>query len=75
MGFLLFLFASPSPAAGASTGNEFTITKWSNMGAVAITVCHFLDMSVYSIANHGRRYLTYTAAKAVREFARASPRL
>src|ERR1051326_4615213 len=73
MGFLLFLLqASPSPAAGATTGNEFTITEMvKNMGAVAITVVIILlIMSVYSIAIMVERYLTYTAAKKQsREFA------
>ena len=73
MGFLLFLLqASPSPAAGSTTGNEFTITEMvKNMGAVAITVVIILlIMSVYSIAIMVERYLTYTAAKKQsREFA------
>src|SRR5438046_6287673 len=72
MGFLLFLLQSPSPAAGASSGNEFTITEMiKNMGAVAITVVIILlIMSVYSIAIMVERYLTYTAAKKQsREFA------
>src|SRR5262252_2971852 len=72
MGFLLFLLQSPSPAAGATTGNEFTITEMvKNMGAVAITVVIILlIMSVYSIAIMVERYLTYTAAKKQsREFA------
>src|SRR5204862_3353068 len=73
MGFLLFLLqASPSPAAGSTSGNEFTITEMvKNMGGVAITVVIILlIMSVYSIAIMVERYLTYTAAKKQsREFA------
>src|SRR5256886_15450684 len=72
MGFLLFLLQSPSPAAGASSGNEFTITEMiKNMGPVAITVVIILlIMSVYSIAIMAERYLSYTAAKKQsREFA------
>src|SRR5262249_24577324 len=65
MGFLLFLLQSPSPAAGAKTGNEFTITEMiKNMGAVAIVVVIILlIMSVYSIAIMVERYLTYTAGR------------
>src|SRR5256714_6670908 len=72
MGFLLFLLQSPSPAAGASTGTEFTMTEMvKNMGPVAIVVVIILlIMSVYSIAIMVERYLTYTAAKKQsREFA------
>src|SRR5205814_658633 len=52
LGFLLFLLQSPSPAQGASTGTEFTITEMvKNIGAVAITVVIILlIMSVYAIA-------------------------
>src|SRR3979409_1010884 len=72
MGFLLFLWQTPSPAAPAAGGNEFTIISMiKNMGPVAITVMIILlIMSVYSIAIMVERYLTYTAAKKQsREFA------
>jgi len=72
MGFLLFLWQTPSPSAAASSVNEFTLTEMvKNMGAVAITVVIILlIMSVYSIAIMVERYLTYTAAKKQsREFA------
>src|SRR6184192_683276 len=72
IGFLLFLWQAPSPAASPAGGNEFTITEMvKNMGSVAITVVIILlIMSVYSIAIMVERYLTYTAAKKQsREFA------
>jgi len=72
IGFLLFLWQAPSPAATPAGGNEFTITEMvKNMGSVAITVVIILlIMSVYSIAIMVERYLTYTAAKKQsREFA------
>jgi len=72
MGFLLFLWQTPSPSAAASTGNEFTLVEMlKNMSAVAIAVVIILlIMSVYSIAIMVERYLTYTAAKKQsREFA------
>ena len=72
MGFLLFLLQTPSPAAPAAGGNEFTLSEMvRNMGPVAITVVIILlIMSVYSIAIMVERYLTYTAAKKQsREFA------
>src|SRR5258708_37834750 len=73
MGFLLFLWQTPSPAASAApASNEFTLSEMvRNMGPVAITVVIILlIMSVYSIAIMVERYLTYTAAKKQsREFA------
>ncbi len=72
IGFLLFLWQAPSPAATPAASNEFTITEMvKNMGSVAITVVIILlIMSVYSIAIMVERYLTYTAAKKQsREFA------
>ena len=60
IGFLLFLWQAPSPAASPAGGNEFTITEMvKNMGSVAITVVIILlIMSVYSIAIMVERYLT-----------------
>ncbi len=72
IGFLLFIWQAPSPAATPAASNEFTITEMvKNMGSVAITVVIILlIMSVYSIAIMVERYLTYTAAKKQsREFA------
>ncbi len=73
MGFLLFLWQTPSPAASAApASNEFTLSEMvRNMGPVAITVVIILlIMSVYSIAIMVERYLTYSAAKKQsREFA------
>src|SRR5258708_8368427 len=72
MGFLLFLWQTPSPAAPAPASNEFTLSEMvRNMGPVAITVVIILlIMSVYSIAIMVERYLTYSAAKKQsREFA------
>src|SRR3979490_2289979 len=66
MGFLLFLWQTPSPAAPAApASNEFTLSEMvRNMGPVATTVVIILlIMSVYSLPIMVERYLTYTAAK------------
>src|SRR3979409_2543369 len=72
MGFLLFLWQTPSPAAPAAGVNHFSpINMIKSMGKVAIAVVIILlIMSVYSIAIMVERYLTFTAAKKQsREFA------